>query len=357
MTRRALILGAGQIGAAVALRLASEDWEVVVASRHAVPLAGLSRPDARHPRLAHVALDREDNQAAARALQPGADAVIDTIAYEPRHADQLLAAQDGLGAIVVMSSAAVYRDHVGRNLDDAAVTGFPDFTGPISEGQATVAPGPRNYSTRKVALERRLLDAADVPVTILRPAAVYGIGSRHPREWWFVKRMLDGRPRIPLAHRGESRFHPTAAANIAAVVSAALAAPGTRILNAADPAAPTVAEIGATIASLMGYAGRIVPLDTGDAHGHAGVGLTPWSVPGSFVLDTSAASALGYRPATDYTASPGSGVSDLVAWLRSLDPDRWREHFPVLAAYPEPPFDYAAEDRHWELHATAQKPE
>ena len=35
------------------------------------------------------------------------------------------------------------------------------------------------------------------------------------REAWFVKRILDGRRRIPLAYSGESRFHTTATANLA----------------------------------------------------------------------------------------------------------------------------------------------
>jgi hypothetical protein len=67
-------------------------------------------------------------------------------------------------------------------------------------------------------LERTLLDQATRSVTILRPCAIHGTHSSDPREWWFVKRMLDGRPFIPSAYEGKSSIHTGAVANIAAVV-------------------------------------------------------------------------------------------------------------------------------------------
>lgn len=104
---------------------------------------------------------------------------------------------------MVISSSSVYQDKSGRTLDEAAATaGFPDLPDPISETQQTVSPGPATDSTRKMAMERTLRDGARVPVTILRPCAIYGRGSSHPRGWWFVKRMLDRRPIIPIAFRG-----------------------------------------------------------------------------------------------------------------------------------------------------------
>lgn len=111
-------------------------------------------------------------------------------------------------------------------------------------------------------MERRLFDHARRPVTVLRPGAIHGPHSVHPREWWFVKRMLDGRGAIPLAYRGESRFHTSAVVNLAALVRRALEVPGTRILNAADPATPTVAEIAATIAGHLDYRGGFCPWTT-----------------------------------------------------------------------------------------------
>jgi nucleoside-diphosphate-sugar epimerase len=243
--------GTGQIGRAVAHNLLDQGWRVVLAHRgHRPP------PPELPERGANLSvLDREQPGELARVLADGADALIDTIAFTKLHADQLLDVEGSVGAFVVISSARVYRDGAGRTLDGAGQNGFPEMPDPIPETQPTVDPGPTTYSTRKVALERRLLDRANVPVTVLRACAIHGAGSQHPREWWLVKRILDGRRAIPLAYRGSSRFHTCAAANIAALILTALKVPGTKVLNIADPTAPSVAEIAALIARHLRYEG------------------------------------------------------------------------------------------------------
>jgi nucleoside-diphosphate-sugar epimerase len=138
-----------------------------------------------------VALDAAAPDALSAALGDGVDALIDCVAYSGDDARTLLAVEKQVGATVAISSSSVYRDESGRTLDEAASTGFPMFDGPIRETNSTVAPGPQTYSTRKAELERVLLDGAKMPVTILRPCAIYGPHSSHPRELWFVKRMLD----------------------------------------------------------------------------------------------------------------------------------------------------------------------
>jgi nucleoside-diphosphate-sugar epimerase len=337
MARHAFIVGGtGQIGRAVAAQLLDHGWRVTLSSRGVRP-----RADDLTARGATIAtVDREQPGALAMALAEGADAVVDTIAYTDVHADQLLAMEGDIGSLVVISSSSVYRDAAGRSLDNAEQRGFPDFPEPIKETQPTVDPGPDTYSTRKVALERRLLDRSKRPITIVRPGAIHGSHSNHPREWWFVKRMLDGRKVIPLAYRGRSLFHTSAVANIARLVHAALDHPGTRILNAADPVAPTVAEIGASIANQLDYRGTILPIDHGDEKGNAAVGWSPWSVPKPFVLSTEAAMALGCRPATTYEAS----IAETCDWLVAECEADWKQRFPVLAGYPLELFDYAGED-------------
>jgi len=119
-------------------------------------------------------------------------------------------------------------------------------------------PGTATYSTRKVAVERAL--HATTPVTVLRPGAIHGPGSQPPREWWIVKRILDGRKAIPLAYRGTSRFHTTSVANIAAPTRVVIEAPANRVLNIADPSARGVANIAAVISQHMGYAGHSVEI-------------------------------------------------------------------------------------------------
>jgi nucleoside-diphosphate-sugar epimerase len=241
----------------------------------------------------------------------------------------------------VISSVAVYEDGAGRGFDTQGEPGgFPVYPVPLPETQPTVAPGEATYSTGKAALERELLGAGGtLPVTVLRPGAVHGPYSPLPRELYFVKRNLDGRKRRVLAYRGEGRFHPSSARNIAELVRLAAARPGSRVLNACDPQAPTAAGIGAAVDAVMGVETETVFLD-GPPEGS--VGRTPWSVPLPVVCDMSAAEReLGYRPVVSYAQS----LPETVEWLADVVRGRdWREAFPLLArVYPDL-FDYAAED-------------
>jgi nucleoside-diphosphate-sugar epimerase len=336
MPRLAFILGGtGQIGRAVAGELIQQGWRVTVAHRgtHALP------SDLCERGVEVIVLDREQPGELARAVRSGTDALIDTIAFGPDHARQLIEIQQSVRTLVVISSSSVYRDAHGKTLDEAPQNGFPDLPVPIAETQPTVDPGPATYSTRKIIVERTLLDQAKIPVTILRPGAIHGPGPRLAREWWFVKRILDGRKVIPLAYRGTSRFHTTSVANLAALTRVVVEVPATRLLNIADPSAPSVAEIAAFISRHMGYTGRIVEVP-GEDYPPA-LGRTPWSVPRPFVLDMQAAAAAGYSPATTYA----DAVKLTCDWLVETASDGdWRERFPSLPRSPAA-FDYRTEDR------------
>jgi nucleoside-diphosphate-sugar epimerase len=336
MSRRAFVLGGtGQIGRAVAGDLIEQGWRVTVAHRGTHPLPS----DLSQRGVEVVFLDRDEPGELARALRSGADALIDMIAFGREHARQLIEVQDGVGALVVISSSSVYCDSLGKTLDEARQNGFPDLPVPIPETQRTVDPGSSTYSTRKMAVERTLLDRAKTPVTVLRPCAIHGPGPRLPREWWFVKRILDGRKVIPLAYRGTSRFHTTSVANIAALTRFVINEPATRVLNIADPTAPSVAEIAACISQHMGYAGQIVKVPGEDYP--AVLGRTPWSVPRPFILDMQAAAALGYAPVTTYC----DAVRLTCEWMVETASDGdWRDRFPGIARSPDL-FDYRTEDR------------
>jgi len=327
--------GTGQIGRAVASEFLSANWSVTISHRgiRPAPLDLIQRG------AKVVTLNRENTGQLTAALGTGADVLIDTTAYDRDHGSQLIDVKGSVGSFVVVSSASVYRDDLGRTLDEAMQSGFPELPDPIPETHPTVDPGPATYSTRKVALERRVLDDSCTPVTVLRPCAVHGANSRHPREWWFVKRILDRRPAIPLAYRGTSRFHTSAVANIAALARVAAETPGCRILNIADPDTPTVAEIAAFIARHLDYEGRIVGVD--DPAYPPLIGRTPWSLPRPFVVDCQAARRLGYSPATTYA----DAVNATCDWLVGDTANgNWKERYPVLASYPRNQFDYAAED-------------
>jgi len=340
MSRHAFIVGGtGQIGRAVTSDLLEHGWRVTVSHRGNRPL-----PNDLVERGANIViLDRDKPGELARALESGADALLDTIAFRPEHAHQLIELQDNVGTFVVISSSSVYCDALGRTLDEAAQNGFPELPVPIPETQPTVDPGPATYSTRKIALEHTLFDDATTPVTVLRPGPIHGPGSRLPREWWFVKRILDGRKVIPLP-RGRSRFHTTSVGNIAALTRVVIEAPANRVLNIADPSPPSVAEIAASITRHLGYKGQIVevpgkvfPPDL----------EAPYSVERPFILDVRAAGELGYSPTTTYA----DAVKLTCNWLVETASDGdWQERFPYFRSASDP-FDYAEEDRLLDAYA------
>ncbi|WP_328316189.1 NAD-dependent epimerase/dehydratase family protein [Streptomyces sp. NBC_00388] len=330
------VLGAtGQIGRAAVRALVSDGWDVRAASRggHDDGLPGGVRA---------VRVDRDGEGELAAALGDGCDVLVDIVAYGADHARQLTGLADRIGSAVVISSGAVYADGEGRSFDTQdEPDGFPRYPVPIPESQRTVDPGPATYGTRKVALERELLAAeGTLPATLVRAGAVHGPGGRSPRELYFVKRALDGRPVRVLAHGGRSRFHPVHVSNLAEMIRLAALRPGSRVLNGADPDAPTVAEISAAVDGAMGVRSELVLIE-----GAAPVGNTPWGVDHPVVYDMSAAEReLGYRPVTGYAESLPATVEWLTDRLRGGD---WRAAFPAMARTYDPHldlFDYAAED-------------
>lgn len=337
--RRALILGGtGLVGRATALRLALAGWQVDVTGRDPANMP----VDLTAAGVRFVRADSRRDGEIARAFGDGADLLVDCVTYTAADARRLLPLAGSATSTVMVSSKAVYVDADGNhsNSDDP-----PRFDGPVRETQPTLAPLDIDYRSRegyganKVAAEQVLLDSG-LPVSILRPSKIHGRGAARPREWMFVKRVLDRRPAVVLAHRGAGIDHTTAAANVAALVEVVADKPGSRILNSADPDAPDGLEIARTIAAALDHEWEEVLLD-GDAVGN--VGLHPWDAGYPIVLDTSAAEALGYVPVGDYAATVRDAVDWLVAAAGGGDgaaklPREDDEFFAPL-------FDYAAEDR------------
>ncbi|MGX1472845.1 UNVERIFIED_CONTAM: nucleoside-diphosphate-sugar epimerase [Streptomyces canus] len=338
MTRRAVVIGAtGQIGRAAVGALARDGWEVTAVSR------GGGRDESWPAQVRTARADRADDSALAAAVGDGCEVLVDMVAYGPAHARQLVSLADRVGSAVVISSVSVYEDEKGRSFDtQGEPEGFPEFPVRATEDQRTIAPGEASYSTRKAGLERELLAAGDrLPTTLLRAGAIHGPHCRTPRELYFVKRNLDGRPRRLLPYGGMSRFHPANVRNIAELVRLAAAQPGSRALNAVDPDAPTVAEIAAAIDSVMGVETESVLIDGPPPS--PTVGETPWSVPVPVVFDMSAAEReLGYRPVV---ARYPDRLPETVAWIeRQLAGRDWREAYPKMFQTYGDLFDYAAED-------------
>lgn len=322
--RRALIIGGtGQIGRAVAERLESNGWAVTLASR--------TQPQGSLP-WRHVVMDRDDT-AALRKQAAGVDLLLDCVAYDLRHAEQLTDVAKDVGRLAVISSASVYCDDEGRTLDEAQHCGFPVFPNPITENQRTVAPGTETYSKRKSAIEQHLLKKAVCPLTILRPCAIHGPDTCHAREWWFVMRLRDGRRQIPMAYGGRSQFQTTSTAAIASAIQFALQSGGSQVMNVTDADAPSVAQIGRTIMQVMGRSAELVGLP--DAAYGTLLGATPWSVPRPMVLASAVPQQLPYAET----------VAPAIAWLIAATQNRnWREVLPQMTGYAPECFDYATND-------------
>ena len=321
---RALIFGGtGQIGRATALEFARAGWQVDAVTRSR-PLAPEVLALGVHP------LPAGPNRAALIAR--GYDAVIDTLAFTAADAADLLA--EPAGHLTVISTASVYADAQGRGFERTD-DGFPHYPDPIPETQPLVPPG-EGYSAGKVALEAALGTRA----AILRPGAIHGIGARHPREWYFVKRALDGRHVLPLADGGATTFHTSSTAGIASLTRHLAERNLTGPFNAADPDPHTVAQIAEAIGAQMNH--RFDILD------HP-AGQTPFSVDHTVRLSMAKARATGWDGGPAYRAC----LPDYIAWMTAHAHD-WQTAFPVFQHYGADPFDYAAEDA--ALEATPQKP-
>jgi nucleoside-diphosphate-sugar epimerase len=330
VARRAFLLGgSGQTGRALIPRLQERGWDVVVGSRGERELP---------PGVEHVHVDRADTAALKQALGNGTDVLVDFVAFEKEHAEQLRALNELFGSVVVISTASVYTDREGRTFDEAKTPEeFPRFPIPISErAQPTVEPGDASYSTKKAAIEQVLLGQDAVPATLVRAGAIYGPGGS-VREWYFVKRILDERRYVILGDRGQSRFHPVSTENLAELIWLAAEHPGRRVLNAGDPGPPTLLEISRAIAAALGHDWTEVLLPTPGEPCE-----TPWSCPRPVVLDmTEAAFEVGYRPVMTYERA----VRATCEWLVEATKERsWQELMPPMAEYLQDSFDYATED-------------
>jgi len=342
MPRALLLGGTGQIGLGVAPHLVRHGWDVTVASR-----TGTIPPSLAPLGITSARVDRSIEGQLEAAVGDQLDLLVDIVAFTEPDAQQLNALAGRIGSVVAISSASVYVDTLGRSLDEArSLDTCPALPVPTSESQDTVRPADdpaaSTYSTHKVAMERALLEGP-LPATILRPGAIHGPGAALPRELFFVKRIVDGRKHVALIDNGNSRFHTTSVANLAELIR--LAAQHTaqhpahhtakRILNATDPDAPTVREIGEAISDALDHPLEhlLVPGLAYDSPQLA----NPWAVARPMVLDMTAAQAeLGYHPITTYAQA----VRDTAEWLATeIRRGRsWEDTY--LNRY----FNYAAED-------------
>ncbi|MDQ3940897.1 MAG: NAD-dependent epimerase/dehydratase family protein, partial [Actinomycetota bacterium] len=317
MAKTAFVLGgSGLIGDALVPQLVEAGYEVSVGTRS----GGQPQDGVRHVRI-----DRSDDHGFARSLSGDYDLFVDIIAFGEKDARQLLGLAGRIGSLVVISSAAVYADRHGKRLlgsdDDAGkwIQETDPVVPPVADGS--------DYEGGKVAVEQTLLDAP-FPVAVLRPGAIFGPHDRASREWYFVKRVLDGRRLVVLAYMGASMFHTVSSRNLASVIIKAGAKRATGIFNCGDLLPPDVNAIAEAVGDVMDHQFEVTLID-GPSRG--AVGDTPWTVPHPFVLDLTAVRRdLDFAPVTLYE----DAVSETCEWLVAATSQRpWQDALPKAARY------------------------
>ena len=150
---------------------------------------------------------------------------------------------------------------------------------------------------------------------------------------------------VMLAHGGAGVDHPSAAVNIAALVQTVAIKPAPRVLNAADPDAPSARDIARVIAGHLGHQWSEVAL--GDQADPA-LGWHPWDRRYPVVLDTTASLQLGYQPVGDYQHTVPEAIQWLIRVTEQTKPAQLPERYDdSLFAHR---FDYDAEDRYLRSH-------
>jgi nucleoside-diphosphate-sugar epimerase len=283
--------------------------------------------------VAHIHGDRRDYprfRADLARLSP--EAVVDVI---PMNADDTRTLVEALrGRItrsVHVSSGDVYAPGQQIPIPEDAPTG------PVEPVELRLDDQIVPYS--KVAVEAMIREAqaaGDFPATILRLPAVYGPGDPLAREWFFVKRVLDGRRRIALPDGRLGLFHRGYVDDVARAVVLALESPQAigRTYNVGHERVLTVLGIAEMVAQVMGHEWQIVSVPADRLPS-----TNPYAPPYPIVYDLSRILAeLDYRE----SVSLEEGMQRTVTWLvdHPPTPETWG-----LARYlSHDAFDYAAED-------------
>ena len=277
---------------------------------------------------------------------------------DPTSLTDLRAAVAGREFDVAVSTSGLLR-HVVTVLSGkvgrlVAVTGLPAYTGwqvpvgrvghpmPLREGDPPPRPLadlPGDKLSAGVQRNERLVTDAEArgafEAAILRYTMVYGPYAYLPFEWYFVRRVLDGRRTLALEGDGLMLPQRGYADNLAAAVLLTMTHPDAagRTFNVGDEQVLSVAAIAETVADALGHTFDVVsvPLSASPCR-------NPFALRQNTLFDLGAIRAIGYRDVV--------GVSE--ATRRAA---HWLAEHPVPLGSTEElslgphAFDYAREDR------------
>jgi nucleoside-diphosphate-sugar epimerase len=250
-----LILGGTSfIGPHVVRRLAAEGHKLTIFHRgNTEPELPLSVRHV-HGDFAEFAEHVEE----LRAFAP--DVVIDMVPFREEDARRLKSFKNVARRVVAISSGDVYRAF-GRIW--RTEPGPPDPVPLTEDSPLREKLSHAGLDYNKTAIERALIDDADLPVTILRLPATHGPGDQQHRLFKYVKRMDDQRPFIlldeNLANWRWSRGYVEDVAYAIALAATNEQAAG-RVYNVAEPTAFTEAEWVRKIARILGWKGDVIAL-------------------------------------------------------------------------------------------------
>lgn len=340
---RVLVIGGtGRVGPYLLRDLIRRGHDVTIVHR-----GQRSRPkdlDARE-----ILADRRDYFSfAARMRRENPDVVIDLFPGRAEDTRAVVEAFRGrIRASVHISAFDVYEQYVAVDLFDAWDVS-PELAAelasrplPIREGAplrtAHLHPHPGIVAGfDKVLVEheiRRAEAAGDFPATILRAAAIYGPAVQSHddprlREWYYVKRILDGRSMLALPDSGGAMLHRVHYANVARAATQAAESPRAagRAYNVGDLQVFTVRQLADRVARTLGHRWELVSVPRSwIKHWH------PFDADPPFLLDVSRLQIeLGYEEAVDAAV----GLEETVEHLAQTRPGT--KHLM---------FDYEAEDR------------
>lgn len=332
-----LIGGNGFIGQYVVEQLASCGHELMVFHR-----GGKPSDAARFAREMLGDANRlSEYRAQLSAFAP--DVVINFILSSGAQAEEMMSALRGItGRVVVLSSMDVYRAcgilHRTETGDlqqlplteDSELRTKPAYTPEQMEaGKKIFSWMTDNYD--KIPVERVVLADSEIPATVLRLPMVYGPGDPLRRFLPIIKRIVDGRKKIPLERESAQFRAPKGYVENAAqaiTLAATSAKASRRIHNVAEETAFSELKWAQLVARAMKWDGEFVLLPQEQMPANLfsdGRWEQHWVASSQRIREE-----LGYRE----EVSLEEGLKRTIAWERANPPQQ----------LPAALFDYAAED-------------
>jgi nucleoside-diphosphate-sugar epimerase len=187
------------------------------------------------------------------------------------------------------------------------------------------------YNYDKIPVERVVMSDADLPGTVLRLPATYGIGDKQHRLFEYLKRMQDGRSFIMLEEKeAKWRWTHGYVENVADAIVLAITneRAANRIYNVGETNAPTRSEWVRNIGRIVGWNGEILAVPKDKLPEHL---RSPTGYEHDLEVNTNRIRReLGFEE----RVSLNEALSKTVAWESANPPDE------IDAKQ----FDYAAED-------------